>query len=146
MTTWHTRGFKLAELVASWSKDPSTKVGAAIIRPDKTIASVGYNGFPRGVNDDPDKYADRPTKYMRTVHAEVNAILSAHSSVRGCTLYVTPLHPCSNCAAIIIQAGIKEVHFRVDANNPRNDAWKEHSEHMAQMFNEASVSFKQWDR
>jgi len=46
---WHDRFFAMADLVGSWSKDPSTKVGAVIIRPDRTIASVGYNGFPRGV-------------------------------------------------------------------------------------------------
>lgn len=106
---WDARFLRLAQVVSSWSKDPSTKVGAAIVRDDKTIVSVGYNGFPRGCDDDVALYADRPTKYMRTVHAEVNAILTARESVEGCTLYVWPLHPCASCTGVIIQSGIKHV-------------------------------------
>ena len=101
MTDWDERFFALADMVGSWSKDPSTKVGAVIIRPDRTIASVGYNGFPRGVYDGPEIYEDRPRKLLRTVHAEANAILSAREPLHGYTLYVTPLHPCANCSGLI---------------------------------------------
>jgi dCMP deaminase len=103
---WDKRFLELAALVGGWSKDPSTKVGAVIVRPDRTIASLGYNGFPRGVDD---TYKDREHKLLRTVHAEMNAILSAREPVNGYTLYVTPLCPCSNCAAAIIQSGIKRI-------------------------------------
>lgn len=108
MSDWDDRFLKLAQHIAQWSKDPSTKVGAVIVRPNRTIASVGYNGFPRGVNDD-ERLNDRPYKYAMTVHAEANAILSANERLDGCTLYVTPLSPCSSCASIIIQSGIKRV-------------------------------------
>ena len=108
MTDWDDRFLKLAQHIAQWSKDPSTKVGAVIVRPNRTIASVGYNGFPRGVNDD-ERLNDRPYKYAMTVHAEANAILSANERLDGCTLYVTPLSPCSSCASIIIQSGIRRV-------------------------------------
>lgn len=108
MSDWDNRFLKLAQHIAQWSKDPSTKVGAVIVRPNRTIASVGYNGFPRGVNDD-ERLNDRPYKYAMTVHAEANAILSANERLDGCTLYVTPLSPCSSCASIIIQSGIKRV-------------------------------------
>jgi dCMP deaminase len=108
MTDWDERFLQLAQHIAQWSKDPSTKVGAVIVRPNRTIASIGYNGFPRGVNDD-ERLNDRPYKYAMTVHAEANAILSANERLDGCTLYVTPLSPCSSCASILIQSGIKRV-------------------------------------
>jgi dCMP deaminase len=133
---WHDRFFDLADLVASWSKDPSTKVGAVIIRPDRTIASVGYNGFPRGVDD---TYTTREDKLLRTVHAEANAILTAREPLHGYTLYVTPLHPCANCAGLIIQSGIKVVHFKAHAASKH--AWTEHASAMASMFINAEVEF-----
>ena len=136
---WHKRFFDLADLVGSWSKDPSTKVGAVIVRPDRTIASVGYNGFPRGVED---VYTTREAKLLRTVHAEANAILAAQESLRGYTLYVTPLHPCANCAAFIIQSGIKEVHYRIGI---RGSAWLEHYDAMKEMFEQAKVKH-QWHK
>ena len=105
---WHHRFIDLARHVATWSRDPSTQVGAVIVRPDRTIASVGFNGFPRGVYDAPARYADRPTKYSMVVHAEANAILNAHGPVAGCTLYST-LMTCNECAKLIIQSGIRNV-------------------------------------
>lgn len=131
---WHERFFNLADLVASWSKDPSTKVGAVIIRPDRTIASVGYNGFPRQVDD---TYGTRENKLLRTVHAEANAIVSAREPLHGYTLYVTPLHPCANCAGLIIQAGIMEVHYKIKAAS--SPAWKEHYKVMTSMFHQAGI-------
>ena len=140
-TDWNSRFFDIANVVASWSKDPSTKVGAVIVRPDRTIASVGYNGFPRGVKDTPEFYEHRPTKYMRTVHAEANAILSAHEPLHGYTLYVTPLHPCASCAGLIIQAGIAKVRYQMRGGNERNDAWTEHYTAMKEMFDEAGINY-----
>lgn len=107
MDKWDQRFLDMAEEVASWSKDPSTKVGAVIVRPDMTVSGVGFNGFPRGMCDHDELYADRETKYSRTIHAEVNAILNS-SETEGCTLYVT-LPPCTHCACIIIQSGIERV-------------------------------------
>jgi dCMP deaminase len=108
MSNWDERFLRLAETVASWSKDPSTKVGCVITRPDNTIASVGYNGFPRHVRDRPSDLEDRAKKYAMTVHAELNAVLNAHERLDGCTAYVTH-PPCSQCAAVLIQAGVAEV-------------------------------------
>lgn len=105
---WDRRFIDLMKVAEGWSKDPSTKVGAVIVRPDLTVASIGYNGFPRGMSDDADLYFDRPTKYSRIVHGEMNAILNAHGSVDGCTLYV-PFPPCDRCAVHVVQAGIKRV-------------------------------------
>lgn len=101
----------MASLVASWSKDPGTKVGAVIVRPDLTVASLGYNGFPRGVVDFPKYLNNKEEKYARTVHAELNAILNSKEPLSGYTLYWYPgvLGTCSQCAAAIIQSGIKRV-------------------------------------
>ena len=106
---WHLRFLQLAQHVAGWSKDPSTQVGACLVRPNRTVLSLGYNGLPRGVADRDELLADRDYKYARTVHAEMNAILSAPERPAGCTLYVRPMPPCSSCAASIIQAGIARV-------------------------------------
>ena len=102
---WDSRFMELAKLVASWSKDGSTKVGAVIVDEQRRIVSTGYNGPPQGVKDE---YADRTQKLRRTLHAETNALAFAQRNVRGCTIYVTH-PPCSQCAAQIIQHGIRKV-------------------------------------
>lgn len=140
MTDWNDRFFALADMVGSWSKDPSTKVGAVVVRPNRTIVSVGYNGFPRGVDD---TYTTREDKLLRTVHAEANAILTAQEPLHGYTLYVTPLHPCANCAGLIIQSGIKMVHFKAHAES--SEAWKQHADVMYGMFISAGISFERHD-
>ncbi|AFC85696.1 deoxycytidylate deaminase [Frateuria aurantia] len=105
---WDQRFMDVARLVASWSKDPSTKVGAVLVHPQqKRIVSTGYNGYPRSLEDDGG--LDRDRKLSRTIHAEMNAILHAREPTEGLTLYVTPLPPCDRCAAHIIQAGIRRV-------------------------------------
>ncbi len=108
---WDRRFLELAKLVSTWSKDPSTQTGAVIVRPDRTILAVGYNGFPKGMNDYPQHYANREVKYSRIVHCEMNAILNAKQSVEGCTLYTYPFSSCDRCAAHVIQAGIKTCVF-----------------------------------
>jgi dCMP deaminase len=108
---WHFRFLELAKEVASWSIDPSTKVGCVLVR-DRRVVSTGYNGFPRNISDDFDRLMDREKKYEITVHAEVNAVTTAalHGvSTAGCNAYVT-FSPCSRCAAVLINAGIKEVY------------------------------------
>jgi len=108
VTDWHKRFLDLCEHVATWSKDPSTKLGSVIVDNKKRIVSVGYNGFPRGVNDRYDRYDDRPTKYLFVAHAERNALDNAPMMVDNCTMYVTLL-PCNECAKSIIQKGITTV-------------------------------------
>ncbi len=98
----------MAAATAERSRDPSTKVGAVIVRPDKSVVSVGYNGFPRSMKDDPAWWADRPQKYDRVIHAEMNAILQAKESVMGCTLYITH-PPCKDCAKHVAAAGIVRI-------------------------------------
>lgn len=106
---WDIRFIELARFIATWSKDPSTKTGAVIARPDKTICSVGYNGFPRGMDDDYAKYANRSDKYSRIVHCEMNAILNSKESIKGYWLYLWPFISCDRCAVHVIQSGISKV-------------------------------------
>lgn len=80
---------EVAELVASWSKDPSTKTGAIVVGPDREIRATGYNGLVRGVNDDVPERLERPTKYDFFEHAERNAIYNAcltGTSLKGCVM------------------------------------------------------------
>lgn len=106
---WDRRFLALAEHVAQWSKDPSTQVGAVIVDPDNRVVSLGYNGFPRGVLDTPERLADRELKYRIVLHAERNAILFARRSVAGCTLCTWPFPTCAPCSAEAVQAGITRV-------------------------------------
>lgn len=136
---WGNRFMQLAELVASWSKDPSTRVGAVIVDDNKIVRGLGFNGFPRGVRDEPERYACREIKYKLIVHAEPNALLNANGNIRGCTLYCTK-HPCSACAALVIQAGIRAV-VCPDGGDER---WAEDQTLARNMFAEADVDMCRW--
>jgi|TARA_Y100000310_G_C20704325_1_gene833614 dCMP deaminase len=104
---WDERFLKLAAHIAEWSKDPSTKIGAVVVK-DRKILGTGYNGFPTRIDDDIDLLENREEKYPRVVHAEVNAIINAKTDLSGATLYTTHI-PCSSCAGVIINAGIHRV-------------------------------------
>ena len=107
---WDKRFLELAQLISTWSKDPSTQVGCVLVGKGRAIHSTGYNGFPRGVADD-DRLHDREKKYPLVVHAEENAVLNATStgaSLNGCVSYGT-WPPCTRCARLYIQAGVREV-------------------------------------
>lgn len=132
----------------SWmSKDRSTKVGAIALGPDMEIRSTGYNGFPRGVNDDLEHRHERPLKYEYAVHAESNVIANAArfgASLKGCTLMVSSLYPCSACARLIIQAGITHV-MAVEVDDEAMERWKESAKISLEMFAEAGVRFTRMD-
>ncbi len=105
---WDDRFIGLAGLVAGWSKDPSTQVGCVIVTPARVVVGIGYNGFPRGVDDSAERLNDRPTKYLMVQHAEANAVINATASVVGCTAYVTA-PCCASCSGLLIQAGISRI-------------------------------------
>lgn len=104
---WDQRFLNVANEIASWSKDPSTKVGAVLVSPCKTKVSWGYNGLPRSIADTDERLLNKELKNKLTVHAELNCILNATDTI-GWTLYVTK-PPCIKCAAAIIQAKIATV-------------------------------------
>lgn len=134
-TKWDERFIELAELVGSWSKDPSTQVGAVIADENNRIISIGFNGFPQHITDN-ERLKDREAKYNIIVHAEANAILFANRDLKGCSIYTYPFQPCSRCAGLIIQSGIKRV---VTVKND-NDRWKQDFNTAEQMLIEAGVS------
>lgn len=136
MDRWDERGLALARFIAGWSKDPSTRVGAAILRSDRTVASVGFNGLPRGVEDAPGRLLDREIKLAMVRHAEENAIAFAREPLHGYTLYVAPLWPCSRCAGAIIQSGIARVVYEVKGDRP---GWSETGQLALTMLREAGV-------
>ena len=56
---WDLRFLELARHISDWSKDPSTKVGCVVVGPDREIRSTGFNGFPRGIEDDDNRLQNR---------------------------------------------------------------------------------------
>tara|TARA_R100000027_G_scaffold44531_1_gene33554 strand:- start:138 stop:617 length:480 start_codon:yes stop_codon:yes gene_type:complete len=142
LNKWDMRYLQLAEEVANWSKDPSTKIGAIAVGAKGQVLSQGYNGFPRGIDDHVDLYKDRETKYKYVVHAEMNVIYNAtyHGiCLEGSTLYVTGLPVCSDCAKGIIQVGISRVVMK-EHLTPQKwvDSWKTTS----QMFDQVNIKWE----
>jgi dCMP deaminase len=132
---WDHRFLELARLISSWSKDPSTKVGAVIADDKNRIISLGFNGFARSVQDLAERLEDRETKYKMVLHAEENAILFAMRDLDGCTVYTYPLMPCAACMSRIIQKGITRV-VSLENDNPR---WQEHFELSKELASEAGL-------
>lgn len=128
----------IAEAMAAMSKDPSTRVGSVAIDDNYNILSTAYNGFPRGVADHESRYNDRPTKYALIAHAEQNLVAQAAytgTSLRGSTVLLTSLFPCSACAKSLIQAGVA----RVIAPMADNERWEGEAVWAGTMFVEAGV-------
>jgi dCMP deaminase len=134
-----------ARFIADYSKDRSTKVGALILGQDWEPLSWGYNGFPRGANDDKPERHERPLKYLWSEHAERNAIFNAARSgheLRGASIFVYGLCPCTDCSRAIIQSGISRVYLDAssfDPENPRVKAWEESWKVSKEMLDECGV-------
>ncbi len=131
---WDRRFLELARQVSTWSKDPSTQTGSVIVGERRRVLGLGYNGFPRGLEDTAERLTNRELKYSLIAHAERNALDNTEIPVLGATIYCT-LSPCHECAKSIIQRGIK----RVVAVAERPERWIESLEGAAQMFKEAGV-------
>lgn len=139
---WDKKYIELASLVATWSKDPSSKIGAVAVSPKGQVLSTGYNGFPRGIEDTVERLNNRDLKYKYIVHAEKNVIYNATYngvSLDGSTLYVSGLPCCDQCALGITQVGIKRVVMNGDPNNER---WKDSWERSRDIFDEANVEWE----
>jgi len=139
---WNLRFLFLAKHVATWSKDPSTKVGAVIFDPENRVVSLGYNGLPMGLNDG--NIQDRERKYKTILHAEINAILFSTRSLKDCTIATWPFMPCSNCSSAIIQSGIKRCIFP-RAYGDRATRWADSFLIASEQFEEAGIEMTQYD-
>tara|TARA_B100000686_G_scaffold353406_1_gene458896 strand:- start:1322 stop:1759 length:438 start_codon:yes stop_codon:yes gene_type:complete len=142
MTDWDKRFLKLAKHISKWSKDPSTQVGCVVVGPDRELRSTGFNGLPRGIEDNDQRLNNREIKYPLICHAEENAIMHAARigmSLKDCTAYVT-WPPCTRCARSLIQAGISTIVYPKDIEIP--DRWMEDFNLSLNMLKEANISLK----
>ena len=139
MNKWNKRFIGLAKYISEWSKDPSTKVGAIIVDNRNRIVSVGYNGFAHGVDDSDERYEDRDLKYPLIIHSEMNAILFAQRDLTDCSLYVYPIPPCTRCASMIIQSGIKNV-YSIEPSGEIKERWGNEIKLSEKIFEEANVN------
>jgi dCMP deaminase len=138
---WDKRYLALAEQVSTWSKDPSRQIGAVAVGSKGQVLAQGYNGFPRGIPDNPSLYLDRVLKYKYVVHAEMNVIYNATYngvSLSDSTMYVHGLPVCSDCAKGVIQVGVKRV---VMPQQEIPDHWRESWDLTSLMFDKAGVSY-----
>lgn len=135
---WDARFLDLAKEVSTWSRDPSTRVGAIIVGDSNTVLGMGYNGAPRWADDDEIDLENREEKYKWTIHAEMNAIMDAmakHGDISNSQIYTYPFHPCSHCAKHIIQAGI----VRVVTTDFIPERWADDFEVAGELFDATDV-------
>ena len=142
MTNSDERFLKLAKHISEWSKDPSTKVGCVVVGPDRELRSTGFNGLPRGIEDNEERLNNREIKYPLICHAEENAIMHAARigiSLKGCTAYVT-WPPCTRCARSLIQAGVSTIVYPENIEIP--ERWMDDFNLSLNMLKEAKISLK----
>ncbi|WP_203623314.1 MULTISPECIES: deaminase [unclassified Lacticaseibacillus] len=120
--SWDQYFMQLATVVAQRSTCERATVGALLVV-DHRIIATGYNGSISGdPHCDDAGHLMRDGHCIRTLHAEMNAILQCAEngvSTRGAALYVT-YYPCLNCTKALIQAGVTRVYF---AHDYRNDPY-----------------------
>lgn len=114
--SWDSYFLDMAALASTRSPDEQTKCGCVIVDKQNKILSQGYNGFPRGLNDE-ELPTTRPDKYPWMIHAEVNALLNCNASLHKAKAYITT-NPCFNCLVLMWQAGIDEVVYSTDGDKP----------------------------
>lgn len=146
--SWDARFFAMADLVASWSEDPSRKVGAVIVGGANQVVSTGYNGLPRGVSDQhPERLSrDDGAKYLWIEHAERNALynmLRAGVSTKECRMYCNSF-PCADCSRAIVQSGIGDL--RTYSPDMTDQKYGKHFRVALDMFEEAGVEVRLYSR
>lgn len=144
LNNWDHKFIKLAMEISTWSKDPSTKVGAIAVSPNNSVVlSQGYNGFPRGINDDYRLHI-KEMKYDLIAHAEMNMIYNSTYngvSLKDSTVYIYGLPCCSQCANALIQCGVKRIVYYV--NSPNKIKWQVSSEKAIQKFKSVNVEVEE---
>lgn len=109
MNKWDIRFMQMATFVSSFSKDPSTQIGAVCVDKYNRVLGIGFNGFSRNTKDD-QRLNIREKKYKMVIHAEHNCLMNCAADVRDAIIYVTK-PPCLHCCAIMDQYGIAKVCF-----------------------------------
>ena len=126
------------------SKDPSTKIGAVIVKDNRPIL-FGYNGLPRKVKDLPERMV-RPVKYRWTEHGERNAIYcgARFGIATDQTIMYTQSIPCMECARGVINAGIVKlvVHKQTEDLFNEHPQWADDCDLSRSMLKEAGVEIK----
>ena len=141
--SWDDYFMTMVYLAAMRSKDNSTHIGAVIVDDFNVIRSMGYNSFPRDINDDAPERQERPEKYDWFEHAERNAIYNAGRNLRGCRMYTNGV-PCMDCGRGVVQVGIKEIIVDGTWDNDEDTKWKETCDRSLVLFEEAGVKVRQW--
>ena len=142
---WDKRYMELAKQVGTWSKDPSKQIGAIAIGSKGQVLAQGYNGFPRGIDDNESRLNTKETKYKYVVHAEMNLIYNATFngiSLNGSTVYVSGLPVCSECAKGLIQVGVKQIVMSKDSLEGADEKWLDSFELTIALLNEAGIHWK----
>jgi len=155
--SWDEWFMRMVYLVAKKSKDTRTKIGSVVVNDDHRIISVGYNGFPVGVNDNIKVRYERPIKYHYFAHSEANSIFSAARigiSLNKSFLYTQGI-PCTECTKAIIQAGITKVivheqwienERKIRNYNDSSSKWKNHNEISIEMFRESEITLLSYNK
>lgn len=118
--SWPQYALDLAYAAATRSEDPYRKVGAALLRPDRTVAALGYNGAPPGVEVD---WSDRDGRRIWMLHAEANALRYVHPG--EVSLMAATMMPCTQCILLAAAYKIHRVVYAEDlteAYDPRDTA------------------------
>jgi dCMP deaminase len=135
-------------LAARKSKDPKTKIGAVLVHNNEPVA-ICYNGFPKGVKDNPDRYNDRELKRKMVCHAEENTTYLAAKrgvSTVGSTLYTQGI-PCSECTKGLINAEISKIIVHKQwPNLIHSPEWVNSIELSKLMLNEAGIIIECLDK
>jgi dCMP deaminase len=142
---WDIRFEEMAKLVASWSIDPGTHVGAVAVDAQHVVLATGWNGLPRGMLDLPERLEDRDFKMDHVVHAEMNCLLNASrsgTSLMGSTLYVYGLPICHRCAVSVVQAGIRRV---VMCGTMTKKEWEENYLKSCRVFDEVGIEYNRFE-
>lgn len=138
---WDLRFMAMAQMISTWSKDPSSQIGAVAVNDERRILATGYNGFPKGIADTEERLNNRDEKYHRIIHAEMNALMNAlysGVSLKDSTLYVYGLPVCPSCTKCVIQSGVQRVvipSMKTDKGNWQ-EVWEQQS---LPMFQESRV-------
>lgn len=140
---WDERFLGISRNISSWSKDPSTKVGALAVDIERKMIAQGYNGFPKGCDDSDQFYANRESKYARVIHAETNIICNACNSrvgLHNSTIYIYGMYPCPECVKLLAQVHVVRIVFQL-GETQNLDKWKGDFETSKSLMRELHIGY-----